>query len=160
MKYLIFLVGTSVRHFDVEGLEDLKIKAVNSEDTCIINLETTSSYEDVKTVVKNLCEELGCWYFMSEFPDKLSCNLDDEDAQLLFQLDYVPQKQQDDEDIFQFIQFINEEDEEEDDLVQSLKEKYLIKSEEPTLDEILEKIHNKGISSLSIQEKSILNSYN
>ena len=51
---------------------------------------------------------------MSEFPDKLSCNLDDEDAQLLFQLENVPQKQEDDEDIFQFIQFINEEEDEED----------------------------------------------
>ena len=160
MKYLIFLVGTAAQHFEIDGLDDVKVKAINSQDTCIIHLYTTSPYEQVKSVIKNLCEEHDCWYFMTEFPDKLSCNLDDEDAQLLFQLENAPQKQEDDEDIFQFIQFINDQDEEDDDLVQSLKDKYLLKSEEPTLDEILDKIHNKGISSLSIQEKSILNSYN
>ena len=47
----------------------------------------------------------------------------------------------------------------DDDLVQQLKEKYLIKEEEPSLDDILEKIHKKGVSSLTIQEKSILNNY-
>ena len=160
MKYLIFLVGVSSQDFKIDGLENVKVKAVSSQDTCIIHLYSTSPYDEVKSVIKKLSEKHDCWYFMSEFPDKLSCNLDDEDAQLLFQLENVPQKQEDDEDIFQFIQFINEEEDEEDDLVQSLKEKYLIKSKEPTLDEILDKIHNKGISSLSIQEKSILNSYN
>ena len=48
----------------------------------------------------------------------------------------------------------------DDDLVQLLKEKYLIKEEEPSLDDILEKIHQKGVSSLTIQEKAILNNYN
>jgi len=40
-----------------------------------------------------------------------------------------------------------------------LMQKYRVKEFEPTLDEILEKIHEKGVSSLSIQEQAILNQF-
>jgi len=61
---------------------------------------------------------------------------------------------------FEFDYGDDEEEDIDDDLVQQLKEKYLIKEEEPSLDDILEKIHKKGVSSLTIQEKAILNNYN
>jgi hypothetical protein len=61
---------------------------------------------------------------------------------------------------FEFDYGDEEENDIDDDLVQQLKEKYLIKEEEPSLDDILEKIHKKGVSSLTIQEKAILNNYN
>ena len=46
-----------------------------------------------------------------------------------------------------------------DEVVQMLMQKYRVKEFEPTLDEILEKIHEKGVSSLSIQEQAILNQF-
>ena len=46
-----------------------------------------------------------------------------------------------------------------DEVVQKLMQKYKVKEIEPTLDEVLEKIHAKGISSLSIQEQAVLNQF-
>jgi hypothetical protein len=41
-----------------------------------------------------------------------------------------------------------------------LKDKYKVSNNEPTLDEILDKITQKGVSSLSFQEQAILKNYN
>jgi len=49
-----------------------------------------------------------------------------------------------------------EDEEEIDDVVQKLLTKYRVTQFEPSVDEILEKIHEKGIDSLSIQELAIL----
>ena len=46
-----------------------------------------------------------------------------------------------------------------DEVVQKLMQKYRVKEIEPTLDEVLEKIHAKGVSSLSIQEQAVLNQF-
>jgi len=48
-------------------------------------------------------------------------------------------------------------DNDTDEVVQKLMQKFKVKEIEPTLDEVLEKIHAKGISSLSIQEQAVLN---
>ena len=45
-----------------------------------------------------------------------------------------------------------------DEMVQKLMKKYALKEKEPTLDEVLEKIHEEGIDSLSLQELAILKS--
>lgn len=47
----------------------------------------------------------------------------------------------------------------DDEVVQKLIQKYKLKDIEPTLDEILEKIYEKGTSSLSIQEQAVLNQF-
>lgn len=54
---------------------------------------------------------------------------------------------------------IEDTDHDRDEVVQMLMQKYKVKEVEPTLDEILEKIHEKGISSLSIQEQAVLNQF-
>lgn len=54
---------------------------------------------------------------------------------------------------------MNEYDEGLDDVVRMLMQKFKVKEIEPTLDEILEKIHAKGVSSLSIQEQAVLNQF-
>ena len=59
---------------------------------------------------------------------------------------------------FNFIE--EEEDDDDNDLVQMLKDKFSVKRIEPTLDEILDKINQKGVISLSVQEQAILKSYN
>ena len=94
----------------------------------------------------------------------MSLNFNEVDCKHLFDLS-VLEKNIDNTDAIEFNFEFDYGDEEEDDdidddLVQQLKEKYLIKDEEPSLDDILEKIHQKGVSSLTIQEKSILNNYN
>jgi hypothetical protein len=53
-----------------------------------------------------------------------------------------------------------EEDDDTDEVVQKLMQKFRVKEIEPTLDEVLEKIHAKGVSSLSIQEQAVLNQFN
>jgi len=53
----------------------------------------------------------------------------------------------------------DDDDMEADEVVQKLMQKYRVKEIEPTLDEVLEKIHAKGISSLSIQEQAVLNQF-
>ena len=73
-------------------------------------------------------------------------------------------KPQDNENDFQrWLPTDEEEDDDDDDmdLVQKLmKQKYEYKEKEPTLDEILDKINQKGVSSLSFQEQAILKNYN
>ena len=51
------------------------------------------------------------------------------------------------------------ETDDNDEVVQKLMQKFRVKEIEPTLDEILEKIYAKGVSSLSIQEQAVLNQY-
>lgn len=53
----------------------------------------------------------------------------------------------------------DEEDDDTDEVVQKLMQKFKVREVEPTLDEVLEKIHAKGISSLSIQEEAVLNQF-
>jgi hypothetical protein len=50
----------------------------------------------------------------------------------------------------------SEDEEEIDDVVHKLLTKYRVTQFEPRVDEILEKIHEKGIDSLYIQELAIL----
>jgi hypothetical protein len=50
-------------------------------------------------------------------------------------------------------------DDDTDEVVQKLMQKFRVKEIEPTLDEVLEKIHAKGVSSLSIQEQAVLNQF-
>jgi hypothetical protein len=48
------------------------------------------------------------------------------------------------------------DDKDNNDLVQKLMKKYQFSEKEPSVDEILDKIHNQGIDSLSLQELIIL----
>ena len=169
MRYLIFLAGVDFR--DKSKLDE-KLKALQCEglkyiftgDSVIIHISTDKkTTEEIKTEFKNISSELYCWYFLSEFPDKMSCNLGDDDAKYLFDFNYDVKPQSDEEIEFDF-NIILEEDEDNDDIdndvVQMLKDKYKVSNNEPTLDEILDKITQKGVSSLSFQEQAILKNYN
>lgn len=168
MRYLIFLAGVDIR--DKRTLDE-KLKALQYDglkyiftgESVIIHVNTDKDSEEVKKDFKEIATELYCWYFMSEFPDKLSCNLGDDDAKYLFDFNYTDVPQSDEEVEFDF-NIILEQDEDDDDidndLVQMLKDKYKVTQNEPTLDEILDKINQKGVSSLSFQEQAILKNYN
>ena len=93
----------------------------------------------------------------------MSCNLSDDDAKYLFDFNYDVKPQSDEEIEFDFNIILDEDEDDDDidnDLVQMLKDKYKVSNNEPTLDEILDKINQKGVSSLSFQEQAILKNYN
>lgn len=163
MRYLIFLIGLDVnskREFDdcLKSLPYSKMKYIHAIDGCVIHLETDVTTDVIKSKITEITEKFFCWYFLTEFPEKMTCNLKDDDARYLFDLDYDV-----DEDEVEFdFNFIEEEEDDDDDndLVQMLKDKFSVKRIEPTLDEILDKITQKGVSSLSFQEQAILKNYN
>jgi hypothetical protein len=163
MRYLIFLIGLDVNsktEFDdcLKTLPYSKMKYIHAIDGCVIHLETDVTNDVIKLKIAEITEKFFCWYFLTEFPEKMTCNLKDDDAKYLFDLDYDV-----DEDEVEFdFNFIEEEEDDDDDndLVQMLKDKFSVKRIEPTLDEILDKINQKGVTSLSIQEQAILKSYN
>ena len=161
MRYLIFLIGLDVnskREFDdcLKSLPYSKMKYIHAIDGCVIHLETDVTTDVIKSKIAEITEKFFCWYFLTEFPEKMTCNLKDDDARYLFDLDYDV-----DEDEVEFdFNFIEEEEDDDNDLVQMLKDKFSVKRIEPTLDEILDKINQKGVISLSVQEQAILKSYN
>ena len=172
MRYITFLMGV-----DVDSKEELDnfaltltpiqnghLKYLFIKNAMVIHFDTDVPYEELKLFIAELCKEYNFFYILQEFPDKMSLNFNEVDCKHLFDLS-VLEKNIDNTDAiefnFEFDYGDDEEDEDiDDDLVQLLKEKYLIKEEEPSLDDILEKIHQKGVSSLTIQEKAILNNYN
>ena len=165
MRYLIFLTGFDQNdknefESDIMNLNFEKVKYIYTSDSVVIHLETVRTREMLKGQIHEISEKYSCWYFMSDFTDKLTCNLDDNTARYLFDFEY----NQPIEDDFEFDFEIKLEDEEDDDddldLVRMLKEKYKYQEQEPTLDEILDKINQKGVSSLSFQEQAILKNYN
>ena len=119
MRYLIFLAGVDFRD---KGKLDEKLKALQCEglkyifigESVIVHISTDEkTTEEIKTEFKNISSELYCWYFLSEFPDKMSCNLGDDDAKYLFDFNYDVKPQSDEEIEFDF-NIILEEDEDDD----------------------------------------------
>jgi hypothetical protein len=168
MRYLVFLAGVDNRD---KGKLDEKVKALGCEglkyiftgESVIIHIETDMGTERLNKEFKDISSELYCWYFLLKFPDNMSCNLGDDDARYLFDFNYDVKPVSDEEVEFDFNMILEDDDDEDDidnDLVQMLKDKYKVKETEPTLDEILDKINQKGVSSLSFQEQAILKSYN
>ena len=163
MRYLIFLIGLDVnskREFDdcLKSLPYSKMKYIHAIDGCVIHLETDVTTDVIKSKIAEITEKFFCWYFLTEFPEKMTCNLKDDDARYLFDLDYDVDEDEVEFD-FNFIEK-EEDDDDDNDLVQMLKDKFSVKRIEPTLDEILDKINQKGVISLSVQEQAILKSYN
>jgi len=171
MRYITFLMGV-----DVDSKEELEnfasaltpiqnghLKYLFIMNSMVLHFDTDVPYDELKLFIAELCKEYNFFYILQEFPDKMSLNFDDVDAKHLFDLSVLEKNIDNTAAIefnFEFDYGDEEENDIDDDLVQQLKEKYLIKEEEPSLDDILEKIHKKGVSSLTIQEKAILNNYN
>ena len=172
MRYITFLMGVDVDSQEELDNFALSLTPIHNEhlkylfimNSMVIHFDSDLPYDELKLFMGELCKEYNFFYMLQEFPDKMALNFNDVDAKHLFDLS-VFEKNIDNTDGIKFnfkFDYGDDEDEDDmdDDLVQLLKEKYLIKQEEPSLDEILEKIHQKGVSSLTIQEKAILNNYN
>ena len=164
MRYLLFLIGVdfSDKHRMDKKLKALKyegLKYIFTSGSIMVHLKTDESKDKVKSDISEIAMDLSCLYFLSDFPDKLSCNLGDDDAKYLFDFTYDVEI----EGEFDFnlnLEENDDDDDDENDLVQMLKDKFSVKEKEPSLDEILDKINQKGVSSLSIQEQAILKNYN
>lgn len=179
MRYLTFLMGVTVESkADLDSFVHSLSPLVNgnsryifTENSMVMHFDSDVPYEELKAFMRTICEDYGFYFFMTPFPDKLSVNLPPEDCSYLFDLNneikfdnteaiehYFGQESKGDKRLEMFFNE-DDEDDEDDDMVQQLMEKYRLKQEEPTIDEILEKIHEKGLSSLTIQEQAVLNSY-
>ena len=180
MRYLTFLMGVTVdskQEIDsftksLSPLVNGSARYVYTHESMTMHFDSDTPYDELKTFMGTLCEEYGFYFIMSPFPDRMSTNLPPEDCLYLFDLNseikfdnseaiehYFGQESKGDRKL-DYLFGDDEDDDEDENVVQELMEKYRLKEEEPTIDEILEKIHEKGLSSLSIQEQAILNSYN
>jgi len=169
MRYITFLMGVDVDSkeeldnfaLSLNPIQNGHLKYLFIRNSMVLHFDTDVPFEELKLFIAELCKEYNFFYILQEFPDKMSLNFDDIDCKHLFDLSVLEKNIDNTAGIeFNFDYGDEEEDDIDDDLIQELKEKYLIKHEEPSLDNILEKIHQKGVSSLTIQEKSILNNYN
>ena len=177
MRYLIFLIGLDVnskREFDdcLKSLPYSKMKYIHAIDGCVIHLETDVTTDVIKSKIAEITEKFFCWYFLTEFPEKMTCNLKDDDARYLFDLDYDVDEDEVEFD-FNFITAnlsekskmqakaaLERDDKEREISIPASVLAARVKRIEPTLDEILDKINQKGVISLSVQEQAILKSYN
>ena len=173
MRYLIFLSGLNEKDkpkFEKEvdvlaEFKDLQLRNLYPDQGVAIMYITTNNVDviEIKDRIKQISTHFNLTYFIQEHIDSLYMNLSDEDSEHLFGIAF--DKIKDNENDFQrWLLTDDEEDFDDDDdidLIQKLiKQKYEYKENAPTLDEILDKINQKGVSSLSIQEQSILKSYN
>jgi len=180
MRYITFLMGVTVESKSeldlftnaLSPLVNGKSRYIFTENSMVMHFDSDVPYDELKAFMGTLCGDYGFYFLMTPFPNQLASNLSPEDCLYLFDLNnefkfdnteaiehYFGQESKGDRKIEMFFTEDDEDDEDDDDMVQQLMEKYRLKQEEPTIDEILEKIHEKGLSSLTIQEHAVLNSY-
>lgn len=180
MRYLTFLMGVTVDSKEeidsftraLSPLTNGNSRYIFTHDAMTLHFDSDVPYDELKAFMSTICDDYGFYFMMVPFPEKMAVNLPPEDCLYLFDLNseikfdnseaiehYFGQESKGDRKL-DYLFGDDEDDDEDDNVVQELMEKYRIKQEEPTIDEILEKIHEKGLSSLSIQEQAILNSYN
>jgi len=126
----------------------------------LYNFATILDNTTLRDYLKGIPENFGCFFVLSEMNENMAFCFKEGTDLFIFgpeihyeKSPYIYEIIPDDTDN------TDEEDDEEsesDDVVQKWMQKYRIIEKEPTLDEILEKIHEKGIDSLSIQEIAIL----
>lgn len=142
-RYIQYHNGVLLYHFDTKldlvGLRDHTAELVQSFGVSVIlnEINSTTTFCIDAEQVDGLIN-LGPDISIEDFPfiiypviEGIELDLDDED----------------------------DSDDSDEDVVQKLIQKYKVIEIEPTLDEVLEKIHAKGISSLSIQEQAVLNQF-
>lgn len=129
-KWIMFDNGTFLYHFSTE-LDILFLKEYFEEFT-----DTFSSA-----------------FILSPVTDNLTVKLPDDEVGYFFDLESTETEIIEIEDDFDF-------DDTTMEMIRKLSKKFEVRNSEMDLDEILEKIHQKGIESLSIQEESFLKHYN
>jgi len=178
MEYLLFVFAKHDKQEDfikliaeeiatIADCED--IKYYFGPESGIFTFKSLDESEEVKSFFQTILGCSGIVYFLSPFePDKMSYWVDSEINKHLFNIDDVENKQTS-EDTIEFQKFIFgslEHDQnkiaeidfdmfdEEDEVLKSKK-----KPKDPTLNELLDKINEKGIKSLNKKEIELLNNY-
>ena len=93
MRYLLFLIGVDFsdkQRMDkkLKGLKYEGLKYIFTSGAIMVHIKTDECKDKLKSDISEIAMDLSCLYFLSDFPDKLSCNLGDDDAKYLFDFTY------------------------------------------------------------------------
>lgn len=156
-----------------------KVKFIYGSYHMVVNLETDLPFDELKEYIYETLKSDVFEYFLMPMSDKTSVKLPESMAEHLFdlendtdkvhvftQLDVEELKKRDkqtDEELDLIINYflsnnefdMEDDDDDEDDLIK----KVMNKTKQPSVDEILEKIVENGMDSLTLQEKQILDEY-
>jgi hypothetical protein len=131
----------------------------------IFSFGTETEKDDIFEYIRGVLYGLVDIFILTEINDGCSVSLPEDVEDHLFDLDKVGEDltmKLDMERIKKNLDFSFEEEDEDDDdndIMSLIKSNKIINSYNPTLDQILEKLYSEGMSSLSIQEKNILETY-
>lgn len=145
---------------------DNDIRYYYGPESVIFKFKSNEKTEDIGDYLNNILGCSGIVFFLQPYEkDKLYYWVDSTVNKHLFGIETIDEMTEQDRKEFQHYIFKNlelndiKEDEEED--IMNLKEFLTIDKNEviPTLDEILDKINDKGIESLTKNEKELLHNY-
>lgn len=158
-----------------------KLKFIYGDYHMVLNLETDLPFDELKEFIYEVLKSERFEYFLMPTSDKTSVKLPNEMAQHLFDLEnetenvfiFTQENVEDikrrnkagDEELDMIINYFlsennlsfDDEDEEEDMLIKKIQREQ--KEVKPSIDELLEKIVENGIESLTLQEKQLLDEY-
>lgn len=170
-KEIVDLIATQVSSFIVE---DTYVKFMYDESLIIMNFNSHFSFHNLLDHVSVILDRTYPNYFLIESPNNIYGNLSDDMKLNLFDvhnenIDFNFYEKNSDknseEDNFLF-NFTNEMDtnfflseEESNSLLRKIFKDLGNTHNKPTLDELLEKIKDKGIESLTKEEKTTLDEY-
>ena len=158
-----------------------KVKFIYGSYHMVVNLETDLPFDELKEYIYETLKSDMFEYFLMPMSDKTSVKLPESMAEHLFdlendtdkvhvftQLDVEELKKRDkqtDEELDLIINYFlsnsefeftsDDEEDEEDDLIKQV----MNKPKQPSIDELLEKIVENGMDSLTLHEKQILDEY-
>ena len=158
-----------------------KVKFIYGSYHMVVNLETDLPFDELKEYIYETLKSDMFEYFLMPMSDKTSVKLPESMAEHLFdlendtdkvhvftQLDVEELKKRDkqtDEELDLIINYFlsnsefeftsDDEEDEEDDLIKQV----MNKPKQPSIDELLEKIVENGMDSLTLQEKQLLDEY-
>ena len=156
-----------------------KVKFIYGSYHMVVNLETDLPFDELKEYIYETLKSDMFEYFLMPMSDKTSVKLPESMAEHLFdlendtdkvhvftQLDVEELKNRDkqtEEELDLIINYflsnnefdMEDDDDDEDDLIK----KVMNKTKQPSVDELLEKIAENGMDSLTLQEKQILDEY-
>jgi len=183
-KYILFVFAKSKNQDDfvTEIAEEIavitkstNIKFYYGPDACVFTFDTLDDFKSVSEYVDIILSEGELSYFLLPYsPDKLSYRLPEDVSKHLFtdKLSDIKKMDQDlevrfkklDDELFEkMMNFMGEDDDEDDDISKLIKRTKTTKVDdyisENQFNSILDKINSEGMSSLSKKELDLLKKY-
>lgn len=177
MKYIIFIFGgTDNQDEFVNSICDnimlnIKvdyIKFFYGETSCVYTLKSETPFDEVSKSVTKILQNVNVSYFLLPYSDfEINVRIDEETLEHLFGKELDEETTQlNEEDLVEPQTFFSRLDEalanlREEDLEHDIDIIPLLKKKKPTktLDEILDQISQKGVNSLSENDKKLLDKY-